>query len=91
MKGTEFRGNKSLKLVAYCHLNKKYEQYNTKEYLAYRLYNELTPMSLHVRLARISYENPDKPSRFSNSCSASATTADRALSRYSCPSHRYAM
>lgn len=55
MKGTEFRGNKSLKLVAYCHLNQKFEQYNTKEYLAYRIFNLITDFSFRVQPLKVTY------------------------------------
>ena len=55
MKGTEFRGNKSLKLVAYCQTNSKYEQYNTKEYLAYRIFNLITEFSFRVQPLQVEY------------------------------------
>ena len=40
-----------------------WEQYLLKEYLAHRLYNEITDVSLSARLVRITYPNPDKPNR----------------------------
>ena len=49
MKGTEFRGNKSLKLVTYCKVQEKYEQYYIKEFLIYRMYNLLTVYSFRVQ------------------------------------------
>ena len=70
--GTPFEGQTSLPLTTHCGRSASlqdfagtgnytsYEQFLLKEYLAYRLYNELTAMSLRVRLARITYENPDK-------------------------------
>lgn len=60
MKGTIFRGNKSLKLVTYCDSNSKYEQYIVKEFLAYRIYNLLTDYSFRVRPMRISYVDSKK-------------------------------
>jgi hypothetical protein len=72
LEGTPFEGQSSLPLTTHCGRSAalqdyagtgnytSYEQYLLKEYLAYRLYNELTPMSLRVRLARIQYQNPDK-------------------------------
>jgi len=60
MKGTEFRGNKSLKLVTYCQLNSKYEQYYVKEFLAYRIYNLLTDYSFRVRPMVIEYKDSEK-------------------------------
>ncbi len=68
MKGTEFRGNKSLKLVTYCQLNSKYEQYYVKEFLVYRIYNLLTEYSFRVKPMMIEYvdseNNVNSISRF---------------------------
>jgi len=64
MKGTEFRGNKSLKLVTYCKTHSKYEQYYTKEFLAYRIYNLITEYSFRAQPMTITYEESarnDKP------------------------------
>ena len=60
MKGTEFRGNKSLKLVTYCDTNSKYEQYYIKEYLTYRIYNLLTDYSFRARPMVIEYKESTK-------------------------------
>jgi hypothetical protein len=59
MKGTEFRGNKSLKLVTYCQTNRKYEQYYVKEYLTYRILNLITEFSFRVRPLMINYVDSD--------------------------------
>ncbi len=68
-KGTEFRGNKSLKLVTYCQVNTKYEQYYIKEFLVYRIYNLLTDYSFRVRPMIIEYreseDGDDSITRFS--------------------------
>jgi len=68
MKGTEFRGNKSLKLVTYCQNQEKYEQYYVKESLIYRMYNLLTDYSFRVKPMMIEYkdsvENDDPITRF---------------------------
>ena len=58
-KGTEFRGNKSLKLVTYCDSHTKYEQYYIKEYLAYRIYNLITEYSFRVRPLIIEYKDSE--------------------------------
>ena len=63
MKGTEFRGNKSLKLVTYCDTNSKYEQYYIKEYLTYRIYNLLTEYSFRARPMVIEYKESTKDNR----------------------------
>jgi hypothetical protein len=70
--GTPFEGQTSLPLTTHCGRSSSlkdyagsgnytsYEQYLLKEYLAYRLYNEITDMSLRVRLVHISYQDPKK-------------------------------
>ena len=57
MKGTEFRGNKSLKLVTYCNTKPKYEQYYVKEFLVYRIYNLITEYSFRVRPMIVEYKD----------------------------------
>lgn len=59
-KGTEFRGNKSLKLVTYCDTQDKYEQYYVKEFLAYRIYNLVTDYSFRVRPLYIQYRDSER-------------------------------
>ena len=63
MKGTELRGNKSLKLVTYCGLNRKYEQYYIKEFLAYRIYNLITDYSFRVKPMIVEYQESDRQSQ----------------------------
>lgn len=60
LKGTEFRGNKSLKLVTYCDTNTKYEQYYIKEFLIYRIYNLITDYSFRARPMVIEYKDNSK-------------------------------
>ena len=60
LKGTVFRGQKKLKLVTYCQDHDDYEQRIMLEYLAYRLYGALTPLSYRVRPAEVTYRNGDK-------------------------------
>ena len=68
-RGTEFRGNGSLKLVTYCKTEPKYEQYYIKEFLVYRIYNLITEYSFRVRPMTIEYRDSDSKkwslSRFS--------------------------
>jgi hypothetical protein len=54
-KGTAFAGQSKLKLVAHCNETQKADQLVLLEYLAYRLYNLMTPRSFRVRLARATY------------------------------------
>lgn len=56
-KDTEFRGNKSLKLVTYCKTGDKYEQYYIKEFLIYRIYNLITDYSFRVRPMIVEYKD----------------------------------
>lgn len=54
-KGTRFRGAGNLKLVTHCFDNKRYSQYYVKEFLAYRLYNAVTPLSFRVQGLDVTY------------------------------------
>lgn len=66
--GTEkgiWAGQTSLKLITHC--RDRYDQLVLQEYLAYRIYNLLTEMSLLPRLARVTYANtrdPEKPETY---------------------------
>ncbi len=53
--GTIFDGQDKLKLVTHCHDRESYEQNVLEEYLAYRIYNQLSDVSFSVRLAEITY------------------------------------
>ena len=60
--GSLFHGQKKLKLVTYCKPPADYEQRIVLEYLAYKLYNLITPMSLKVRAAEVTYrDSPASP------------------------------
>jgi hypothetical protein len=58
-KGTIFEGHGNIKLGVHCQSEGIYLQYMLKEYLANRLHNTLTPRSLRVRLARVTYADTD--------------------------------
>ena len=55
VKGTMFRGQKSLKLVTHCESIERYQQYYVLEFLAYRIYNLLTDFSFRVRPLTATY------------------------------------
>jgi len=57
-KGTEFRSAGNLKLVTHCFRQDRYAQYYIKEYLAYRIYNRVTPLSFRVQGLDIEYAEP---------------------------------
>ena len=81
MKGTELRGNKSLKLVTYCDLNRKFEQYYIKEFLIYRIYNLITDYSFRVKPLMVDYQKSGSSSnpvtRFSFLIEDADEVADR--------------
>lgn len=51
----QLENTKKIKLVTHCGGNKIYESYVLKEFLAYKIYNILSPYSFRVRLVRINY------------------------------------
>lgn len=56
--GTLFHDQKSLKIVSHCkNRPKHYQDYYLREYLIYKAYSLLTPLSFRVRLARITYKD----------------------------------
>jgi len=55
VKGTTFRGQKSLKMVTHCEGSSRYDQYYILEMLAYRIYNLLTDVSFRVRPLQVTY------------------------------------
>ncbi|HEY5107840.1 MAG TPA: hypothetical protein VII73_13910 [Caulobacteraceae bacterium] len=58
-RGTLFSGQKKLKLTTYCRPGADYEQRIVLEYLAYRLYNLITPISFRARPAEVTYRTSD--------------------------------
>ncbi len=57
---TAFDGQDKLKLVTYCFDRDSFEQNVLEEYLAYRIYNQLTDVSFRVQLAEITYLDTGK-------------------------------
>ena len=55
VRGTLFQGQGRVKLVTHCQSSNAYEQQVRVEYLAYRLYNAITPMSFRVRPVQVTY------------------------------------
>lgn len=54
-KGTPFEGNKKLKLVLPCLIEANNDDYVVKEYMAYKLYEIVTPVHFKTRLANIEF------------------------------------
>lgn len=59
VRGTPMRGQNRLKLVTQCNGGAQYQQLIATEYLAYRLYNEITPMSFRVRPVNVTYRDSE--------------------------------
>jgi hypothetical protein len=55
LKGTLFEGQDVLKLVVQCSNGGEFEQYLLREYLAYRLFNLMSPRGFRARLAHVTY------------------------------------
>ena len=67
-KATAFAGLNKPKLVTHCGTTERHEQYVVQEYLLYRVYELLTPLSHRARLVRVTYVDPrdraDSSSRY---------------------------
>jgi hypothetical protein len=57
--GTEFAGQRSLKLVTHCRPGPAAEQYYVQEFLAYRIFNGFSNHSFRVRPLSITYRDAD--------------------------------
>jgi hypothetical protein len=57
--GTLFADQNRLKLVVQCRPQSRYEAYLIKEYLAYRMFSELSDYDFKVRLVNVTYEYTD--------------------------------
>ena len=64
--GTVFDGHKTLKLGVHCRDVDLYEQYVYREYLAYRIYNLISPRSLRARLATATYVDAESGKRLTS-------------------------
>lgn len=60
IEGSLFHKQDKVKLVTHCEDNsKRYQQSVVREYIAYRIFNELTALSFKTRLMRITYIDTD--------------------------------
>lgn len=57
LRGTILQGQNRLKLVTRCRSGGTYETLTVMEYLTYRLYNEITPLSFRVRPVRTTFRD----------------------------------
>lgn len=60
VQGTLFHGQDKLKLVTHCRSGDRHTEYVYKEYLVYRMLNQLTDAGFRVRPLRISYVDSDR-------------------------------
>lgn len=56
-------GIRKIKMVTHCNTSKTYSSYILKEYLVYKLYNQLTDFSFRVKLVDINYKDTGKKGR----------------------------
>jgi len=57
---TYFEGNEKIKIVTHCKTQiPEFDEFVVREYVTYKIYNLLTPVSFEVRLARITYEDTE--------------------------------
>ena len=64
--GSVFNGQTSLKLGTHCRGDRDYDNFTLKEYLTYRLFNMVTPLSFRARLARANYVDAKSKKTVSN-------------------------
>lgn len=64
-KGTPFEGNKEMKLVLPCRENEPGQDYVLKEYMAYKIYEAISPF--HFKTRRLSIEMTDEKGKRSKS------------------------
>lgn len=62
-RGTEFDGERSLKMVTHCRTGAAYAQYYVQELIAFRIYNRVTDHSFRVRPLLITYLDMDGDTR----------------------------
>ena len=63
-KGTVFQGSNKMKLVTHCRNGaSRYSQSLISEYMAYRIFNQVTDNSFRVRLMQVTYVDTDKKDR----------------------------
>ena len=60
MEGTLFEKQDKLKLVTHCRNAMQYEQAVIREYLIYRMFNLLTPLSYRVRALNVTWVDSEK-------------------------------
>jgi hypothetical protein len=65
IQNVELQDIKRIKVVTNCNGSKAYDDYVLKEYLAYKIYNILTPVSFRVRLVEMRYVDTGRKNKVS--------------------------
>ncbi len=65
----QLKDTKKIKLVTHCGSGKSFETYVLKEFLAYKIYNLISPYSFRVRLIRMKYIDTGKKDKITESWS----------------------
>jgi len=65
VKNQHLQDIKKVKIVTHCKGSKAYGDYVLKEYLAYKIYNILSPLSFRVRLVRMTYVDTGRKNKIS--------------------------
>lgn len=63
VKDENLQNIKRIKIVTHCKGSKSYEEYVLKEYLCYKIYNIISPVSFRVRLVRMKYVDTGRDNR----------------------------
>lgn len=61
VKDTMFDGQRNLKLVTHCRTAKRHDSFIQREYLAYRMLNQVTDASFRVRPLEVEWVDADRP------------------------------
>ena len=83
MEGTPFEGQTTLKLGTGCEDSKEYEQITLREYLAYPLFNMVTPLAFRARLGarHLHRREIEEEERRATRCSSSTRTKSPAATK----------
>lgn len=63
VEGTVFAGQDKLKMVTHCRPGERHRKFVYKEYLAYRMLNQVTPTAFRVRPLQVEYVDTDRDDR----------------------------
>jgi hypothetical protein len=63
VKDEDLQNIKEIKIVTNCKGSKSYKEYVLKEYLCYKIYNIISPVSFRVRLVRMKYVDTGRENR----------------------------